>query len=117
VLCLFDGWRDMPLAGRRPLGGGRLGGYSASAAIVAYSGDRDFVDDRFVINIGYVCHVGDVINRSVIEERSVIPIPAFIAATRVAESIVMNALPTQLQYPGVHSIPTWGASTHVPGTQ
>src|ERR1019366_448303 len=99
VLCLFGGWRDMPLAGRSPLCSGRLGGYSAVAAVIASVVDPDVVDDGLVVNIGDARHVGDVIHRAVIEEGSMIPMTAFIAATRVTESIVDAAVVPDLRTP------------------
>jgi hypothetical protein len=69
------------------------------AAVIAYVVDRDVVDDGLGVNVGDVRHVPDIIHRAVVEEGSVLPTSAFIAGTRVAESIVDAAVETDSRAP------------------
>src|SRR5208337_1328704 len=87
MLALHRSCRRVLLVHRSLFHGGRSGGNSTLAAVVADMVHRGFVNYGLAVNIGDVRDV-HVIHRAVVVETSVVPISAPIADTTVAKAVV-----------------------------
>src|SRR5271155_416143 len=97
MLNLHRGSLDMLRAiGRLFLRGGARR-ESAGASVIAHVVHVDVIDDH---DLGVdVRYVRDVVDRSVVEEGSIVPIPALIAYASVAEAVVDAAVESNLGTP------------------
>jgi hypothetical protein len=116
LLGLFGGWWDMPPTGRSLFLRGRLAGYAAIAAVIAYVVHPGAVTYGLIVHIGDICHIGDVIHGAVVEEGSVLPASALIAEPGVSESIVDPTVEPDLRTP-VPDIPHEGVAAPAPITR
>ena len=116
LLNLCGRWRDMSRTGRGLFRSSRPGDGSAGAAVIADIVHRHVVNHGLVVNIDDVPDVGDVIHRTVVEECSVIPVPARIADTNVAEAIEDATVEADLWSP-VAGIPDKGIVVPSPITR
>jgi len=97
VSGLNRGWREMSLALRRLLRGRWASRDSADAPVITHVVHRDVIhDDCLVVDIRNVPHVVD---GSVVEEGSAIPISSLVAETFVAKAIDNAAIEPHVRSP------------------
>src|SRR5438445_4493709 len=97
MLGLYRRWRDMPRTCSRLFLSVRARGDSTHSSVVAHVVYGDVIhDDRLVIDVRNVRHVVD---GSVVEEGSAIPISPRIADTNVAETVVNAAIESDVRTP------------------
>ena len=65
------------------------------ATVIANPIDRDVVDHRLGVHIGYA-HIADVVDRTVVIKMAALPITAFVTATAITVAVVDATIETHL---------------------
>jgi hypothetical protein len=114
MLHLHVGWLDVAFAGHHCFRVSRSGMHAARTAVVTDAVHRDIIDDRLVVDVD----VGDVhiINGTVVEEVTTIPIPAAVSCAKVAEAVINATVETDVRTP-VAGMPHINTFTPAPVTR
>jgi hypothetical protein len=89
---------DMSVSGCNLIFRPGTGVYSSIAAVVADPIDRGSIYDRGVVNVMNVYHV-HIVHRTVVEEASAVPPPAFVALAEITIAVGDAAVETDMRTP------------------